>query len=131
MTDTDVLPSLIAALREEIDHKDTINRNLSECNARIDELESQILKLMKPEHGAAIEKMTAAGLTVFPRMKWRARYEPEKWPDIVRWAIDNDQLHIVQRRLTDSRVQDLIDSGVVLPDGLTTEAYPELGTRRG
>jgi len=38
--------------------------------------------------------------------------------------------YLIQRRLNDSKVLELVDNGVPLPDGLTIEGYDDLAFRR-
>lgn len=60
----------------------------------------------------------------------RARYDPEAWPETQKWLIEHDYGHVIQRRLNDRAVVELLDQGVELPDGLSVEAYPKLSIRR-
>lgn len=77
-----------------------------------------------------VDKASAHGITVSIREKWRAKYTPELWPGVVEWAITHGHSHIVQRRLTDAAVMELVDNGVILPDGLSVESFKDLDVRR-
>jgi len=118
------LIGLYARLDAEVDERDVITSRLIDQR---EECRTAIMRLMVAQ---GTEKASAAGLTVSTREKFRARYEPDKWPDIVRWAVESGNDHIVQRRLTDAKVLELIDNGVPLPDGLGVEAFTALDVRR-
>lgn len=120
------LDEKIALLKAAIDEGDRINALKSENHAVREALEREILEQLKDD-----DKMSHAGLTVYRKEKPRATYQPEKWDAIAAWAMETGNMHIIQRRLTDSRVEDLVQNGVPLPDGLAIEYVPELGTRRG
>jgi hypothetical protein len=76
------------------------------------------------------DKASAHGLTASIQIKDRAKYNPADWPSIVRWAVESGNDHIVQRRLTDAKVVELIRNGVSLPWGLTVESYRDIRVTR-
>ena len=59
-----------------------------------------------------------------------ARYDPDKWHDVVKWCLDNDLLDVIQRRMTASKLQSLAEDGVALPDGLWLESIDNVSFRR-
>lgn len=67
--------------------------------------------------------------TVTVKEKLRAAYDPEKWHDIVKWAWDTNNAHIVQRRLTDAKVVELIENDIELPEGLRLDPYTAVSIR--
>ncbi len=125
------LTDKIAALREGLDEMDRINSEKSARQKKNDELEADILKDMA-DQGMVNDgdKMTACGLTVTRQDKQRAAYDPDKWADVVRWAVATGNDHIIQRRLTDKKVVDLVENGIALPEGLRIDIVTELSTRR-
>lgn len=122
---------LLRELRAVRDQRDDLNSQLSALTEKDEALQARIKAAMTAQElnkdGA---KVSGEGLTATWREKWRATYVPEKWPDIVRWAIDNGCDYIIQRRLTDAKVMSIVDSGGTLPDGLSVEAYTALDIRR-
>ena len=126
------LAELLAEKRAVRDRIDNLNELLSGHIAEDAALNEKILSAMTAQgmtgDGA---KLSAGGMTVTRRTKWRASYEPEKWEGVVRWALDSGHVGIFHRRLTDSRVMELFDSGIGLPDGLSVKSYPALDFRKG
>lgn len=57
-------------------------------------------------------------------------YDPERWDELLKWAVDTNNGHIVQRRITDSRVWQLASEGVELPDGLELDTVRIVRPRR-
>lgn len=135
MTDTETttpsLSDLIGLYRKGLDEMDRINAERSAQQKRNDELEWQVRQAMT---AAGLvnkgDKMTACGLTVFIQEKIRDKYDPARWPSIVEWAVRTGNIHIIQRRLTATKISELIDAGVEMPEGLGVEFYHDLGTRR-
>jgi hypothetical protein len=120
----DVLENLRAVidLRERLA---ALDRDLS---ARKQTLE---LALIQHHESSGVDSLSGGGVSVsFDDHAMRARYDPDRWEDIVRWAVATNNLHCIQRRLTDSRIEDLIAEGVALPDGLTLETYTRIAVRR-
>lgn len=72
------------------------------------------------------DKATACGLTASVLTKDRAKYDPAEWPNIVKWAVETGNDHIIQRRMTDAKVVELVRNGVALPWGLGVESYKEV-----
>lgn len=122
---------LLASLREIRDQKDAINAQLKKLNEREAEAERAIL-----------DAMTAAGLTApgqavkaacgsaTRHVKWRAAYDPERWPQVVEWCCNQGRTDLIQRRLTDAKIMELVDSGTTLPEGMTVQPFEELYFRR-
>ena len=126
-----MLNDLLSQYRAEKDRQDELNAQLADSRAKADGLERQIMARMK-DAGLDSDgsKVSHDGLTVTLRHKFRATYDPAKWTDIVRWAIDTHNEHIIQRRLSDRPVLELLDSGEKFPDGLTVSTYEDLDFRR-
>lgn len=124
------LTDKIATLRAGLDEMDRINALKSKQQKANDYLEADILKDMA-EQGMDKDgdKVSACGLTVTRAEKQRATYSPDKWMEIGQWAFEQG-IPLIQRRLNDKVVRDLIESGVALPEGLGVEFYTELSTRR-
>lgn len=107
---------------------------LEECEAQsksaralLADMEMDIQSKMKD---LGIESASEDGVSVTTKTKWRAKYEPELWGDIVKWAASSGLDYVVQRRLNDAKIMELVDNGVPLPQGLTVESYNDLAFRR-
>jgi hypothetical protein len=88
-------------------------------------------KLLDYHESSGLESLSGGGLSVsFDDSAMRAKYEPDKWPQLLAWAAQTGNEHIIQRRLTDSRVLDLVKSGVALPEGLGLESYVKISIRK-
>lgn len=119
--------SMAARFKELQDRKDELQAQLKEVNKDIEEAEHQIGEYMAAE---SLDKLSANGITLYYKDKARARYEPEKWGELVAWAVRVGRTDLVQRRLSDAKVLELMDSGQEMPDGLTVEFYKSLEFRR-
>lgn len=93
----------------------------------LNDIEADIQRKME-EMG--IESVAQDGVNLTLRKKWRAKYEPELWGDIVKWAASSGLDYVVQRRLNDAKIMELVDNGIALPQGLTVESYNDLAFRR-
>ncbi len=126
-----MLNDLLTQYRAEKDRQDELNAQLADSRAKADGIERRIMDAMK---NAGLDsdgsKVSHDGLTVTLRHKFRASYDPAKWSAIVRWAIDTNNEHIIQRRLSDRPVLELLDNGEQFPDGLTVSTYEDLDFRR-
>lgn len=125
--ETQSIGELLAAFRAAQDHKDDCDSALKRAREACDVLELRIRLAMESQ---GTEKTSAHGVTASIVTKWRAKYTPEKWGDLVKWAAHNGYDYLIQRRLTDSKVMELVDNGVELPDGLSVESYKDINFRR-
>lgn len=134
MIETQTQPKLADLLAEYkciLDRKDELTTQMSGIHAAASDLEHRIMQAMEANgQDNDGDKVTANNITVTVKQKWRAKYLPERWADVVKWAVDNGYDHIVQRRLSDGKVMELVDNGVTLPDGLTVEPYKDIDFRR-
>lgn len=126
-TTTTTLGELIAEFRTAIDAHEEADRAAKDLRAKRDDCERRVMTAME---NAGLEKTNAAGLSLSVVQKFRARYEPEKWQSLMRWAVDTGHEYLIQRRLTDTKVMELVDAGEPLPEGLSVEPYKDLNFRR-
>jgi hypothetical protein len=124
---TPSLGELVAELRSIKDRKDGLNAELSGLNKREDEIEYAIMDTLT---AAGLAKATTDAGTVSKSTKWRAKYDPEKWADIFKWAAARDRTDLIQRRTSDAKIMELVDAGEALPDGLTVESFEQISFRR-
>jgi hypothetical protein len=128
MIATRTMQNVLGELREVIDERERLATADRELSKRREALERELLAF---HEDSGLDSLAGAGLSVsFDAAAMRAKYEPERWADIVRWAVTTGHDHIIQRRLTDAKVLDLIENGVELPPGLTVENYTKLSVRR-
>lgn len=121
------ISDLATILRAAIDRKEELNQLVKEQSQIIDECEFAICKMMDEQ---GIEKTTASGMSLSRVSKPRATYVPDKWESVMKWCVENGHEYLIQRRLTDKKVEGLIVAGVELPEGLGLEYVDELSTRR-
>jgi len=105
------------------EHKDSINL----LTERKESLEWELRKISE-ETGLDDFKTDSSNIKVGEKMV--ARYEPDKWHDVVKWCLDNDLLDVLQRRMTASKLQSLAEDGVALPDGIWLESIDKVSFRR-
>ena len=97
------------------------------ARALLDDMETDINAKM---HELGIESAAEDGVSISIKTKWRARYDPDLWADIMKWAATNGVSYILQRRLNDAKIMELVDNGIALPEGLSVESYQDLAFRR-
>lgn len=120
--------AVLAELREVIDERERLAQEDRTLAKRRERLEGELLSF---HESSGLDSLSGAGLSVhFDSAAMRCKYEPDRWTEIVRWAVESGNDFIIQRRLTDTKVLDLVENGVELPPGLTLESYTKLGIRR-
>lgn len=118
---------LLADLRGVVDTRELIAEQDKELYARETTLKLTLQRKAQ-EQGVPGFKSEAGAFSCSEEM--RAKYDPEQWDAIVKWAVESGNQHIIQRRMTDARVKALMVEGVAFPDGLTLEAYIKTSFRR-
>jgi phage shock protein A len=117
----------LTRLRAVRDEMEGLNSELSKLESEKSQLEAA---LMHAHEEQGVDSFKGGGLTVSFAQAFRAKYEPEKWTSIVKWAVETGNEHLIQRRLTDTKVVELVDGGIALPDGLNLEGYTKISVRR-
>lgn len=121
------LGDLIRAWKEQKEAVEDLERKAKMERSLLVDIETDIESKMKE---LGIESASEDGVSVSTKTKWRAKYEPELWGDIVKWAASSGLDYVVQRRLNDAKIMELVDNGIALPQGLTVESYNDLAFRR-
>lgn len=122
---------ICADMRRVLDQIDEHNAAISKLNADKANLQREALAYMEAQGLTSDgDKINANGVTLTRADKWRVEYDPEKWPDTMKWAIDSGYGHIVQRRLSVAPILELADRNVPLPDGIKLVPYTDLSHRR-
>jgi len=128
MTETHTISGVLKNMRALRDEREVLNDRDREIGTQLQSLERELLQY---HEATGLLKIAGDGMSVsFDPDALRAKYEPEKWKEVVAWAVASGNEHIIQRRLTDSKVVDLIASGIPLPDGLSVETYTKMNIRR-
>ncbi len=113
-------------------------RVLSDRLDRIKHLEKQaneeweMLEKFAADESArsGVGKWAAGGVTLSVEKDFRVSYDPEKWDDLLRWAVETGNTAIVQRRMGETAVKALIDSGQGQPVGVKLSVYDKVSVRR-
>ena len=115
-------------LRQCLDLRDA----LASMDKLLAEVRSKSEKaLLDYQEMMGVSRLATDGLTVsFDPNALRAKYDPEKWDGVMKWAVETGNTHIIQRRLTDARVEELIRLKTALPEGLSVETYTKISVRR-
>lgn len=113
-------------LRTAIDEREVLRARDRELSDEIGQIERQLDDYSKA-HG--LDNFKGGGMSVSFKEAFRAKYEPEKWDGVLKWAVETGNTFIVQRRLTDAKVEELAMT-CGLPDGLGIESYRKIYTRR-
>jgi hypothetical protein len=117
----------LKAIREKRAELDRVRKDLWPQHEAI------VAKLVELHQQTGNDKISVKGVLAvgFDDQAMRAKYDPEKWPGIVKWAGETGNEHILQRRITDAKVVDLVANGVALPDGLSLEQFVKVSIRKG
>jgi len=119
---------LLAELRAVIDRREVLAGQDKSLAERKSQLEHQLLAFHEE---TGLEKLSGAGMSIgFDTSAMRTKYDPEKWREVLKWALDTGNDYIIQRKLTDSRVIELVKQGVALPTGLSLEPFVKMSVRR-
>lgn len=130
-TTTKTLSEWIADLRKIRDGKDQINAALSDLNKLERETEIGLLAAMEAAGlGKPGDKASSADGTAIRQQKWRAKYDPAKWPDFFKWCAEHDRSDLIQRRTSDAKLMEIQDQGQPFPPGVEMEPYTDLLFRR-
>lgn len=120
--------TLLAELRSLSDQIDELEKQKKTLEERWDEIEHDLLAFHKT---TGLGSISGGGMSIsFDDAAMRARYDPDKFAEVMKWAAENDCTYIIQRRFSDAKVLELVDAGVALPDGLNLENYCKVSIRR-
>lgn len=118
---------LLTELRGIVDEREELSARDSVLSSRKAEIENE-LRHKAAEQGVSKFDNDLIGVSFSSDMRFK--YDPAKWPDVVKWAVETDNLQIIQRRMTDAQIKSLLVEGVALPDGLTPDPYVKISVRR-
>jgi hypothetical protein len=121
------LGELVEAYRVMLAERDALNAVEKQVNQAIDTLQT-VLRAKIDEAG--LDKVSGNGISVWLDEQAIVKIDPDKWEDIVDSLAESGKSYLIQKRITASKLQDLIDAGEVLPEGLTLDSLPTLKHRR-
>jgi hypothetical protein len=109
----------------------TLLDSIGDVEKRLNEIRAGIKdEFIRRSSVEGIEKFSGDGLTITVRDKSIVKYDPEKWDDILKALVAGGYGYCVHRRLSEGKVQELMDSGVRLPDGIAFDSIKEVSHRR-
>jgi len=117
-------------IEEFADIVDQIQEHKDSINLLTEQKESLEWELRKISEETGLDDFKTDRINIKVGEKMVARYEPDKWHDVVKWCLDNDLLDVLQRRMTASKLQSLAEDGVALPDGIWLESIDKVSFRR-
>ena len=123
-----MIGELLDELRRIIDAREALAAQDRPLATRRAEIEKEIL-----DHATAsgLQQFATDDLSVTVDLHaMRCRYDPERWDELMKWAVGLERCDLIQRRLNDAKILDLIDNGMALPDGLSVETYGKVSARR-
>lgn len=119
---------LLGELFEVTNLIDDLNEKFSAAYARRKEIENRLVEL---HNATGLSSLSNEQISVsFTPNTPRAVPNPEDWDNIHKWFVENGYGYCVHRRLSDSKVMELLTSGVELPKGLDFEFYTKVSFRR-
>ncbi len=119
--------AMLTELRSIVDQSDALNDQLSALSERKREIERGLIAFSED---SGLTSFATEGMSITVKEKTRAKYDPERWEELVGWAVANDKTYLIQRRLTDAKVVDMVDNGEPLPEGLSLEPFAQVIYRR-
>ena len=120
---------LAVELRAILDEMDITNATLKGLRERKDNILFQVQKVME-EVGIDSAKSNEAGLSLSIKEELVADYDPEKFEEIFKWCSDQNRYDFIQRRMSNAKIREYVESGGGLPEGLTLSPITKVGFRR-
>lgn len=117
----------LAELRSLSDEIDSHTAALKNLNQRWDELERF---LEEQGETLGLRSFSDGGITASLTTDLRVSYDPAQWDGLLKWAIETGNTGVVQRRLGDRVLKDLLDAGQAIPPGITFHPYTKVSIRR-
>lgn len=117
---------LCDAYRSILGELDECRAQEKQLNSRKSELQSEVLRRCDAE---SIDKLAGDGITLTVREKPFVKIEGD-WDQIVKALAESGHSYLIQRRVSAGKLQEEMDSGLRLPDGVSIETVREVGHRR-
>lgn len=98
----------LAEMRRLLDEKERHNAELSEINKAIAKIENRISDYCEK---VGVDQIKVDGvLSVSVKKTLRIGYDKDRWDSLVEWAAATGNHHIVQRRISERPVKELMDT---------------------
>ena len=120
----------LADMRRLLDDKERLNAELSDINKAIGKIESRLSDYCEK---VGVDQIKADGvLSVSVKKTLRIGYDKDNWDALVEWAATTGNHHIVQRRISERPVRELMDTlGDDFPAHLFTyDEYSKVSHKR-
>jgi hypothetical protein len=104
---------------------------IGEAEKRLNTLRSTMKEeFVRRSSVEGVEKFSGEGITITVKDKSIVKYDPEKWDGILKALVEGGYGYCVHRRLSEGKIQELMDAGIRLPDGLAFDSIKEVSHRR-
>ena len=123
------IDQLAVELRAVLDEMDITNAKLKGLRGRKDSILFQVQSVME-EVGIDSAKSNEAGLSLSIKEELVAEYDPQKFEEIFKWCSDQNRYDFIQRRMSNAKIREYVESGGGLPEGLTLSPITKVGFRR-
>lgn len=120
----------VKALRELLDARDELNAQLKENGNAIRQIEDRLTDYCEK---VGVDQVKVDGvLSLSIKDELRISYDKDNWDGLIRWAADTGNIHIVQRRISEKPIKELMSTlGDNFPAHLFKyDEYKKVSTRR-
>lgn len=117
---------LCDAYREVLSELDEHRAAEKQLNSRKSELQFEVLRRCDSE---SIDKLSGSGITLSVREKPVVKINGD-WDEIVKALTESGHSYLIQRRVSAGKLQEEMDNGLRLPEGVSIEIIREIGHRR-
>lgn len=98
----------LTEMRRLLDDKERLNAELSDINKEIAKIERRLSEYCEK---VGVDQIKADGvLSVTVKKILRIGYDKDRWNNLVEWAASTGNTHIVQRRISERPVMELMDT---------------------
>jgi len=117
----------LAELRELMDRIESLNTQLASLKKQRAAVEARIKRQAESD---GLTSYSSDNITVSVRDDLVAGYDPDHWPELIRWAVSTNNEHVIQRRLSTKPICEIAANGTPLPDFIRLESVTRLNVRR-
>ena len=110
-----------------IDEREKVAARDKELSKRKTELEREILAISERD---GVNQFANEYISITVNEDARATYDPELWEGIVKWAVESNNIGLLYRQMSSAKLKAMIEEGVALPPGLSTEPFKKVAYRR-
>ena len=96
--------------KELLNERTRLKTEIKNLNAQLTEVETQLIQYLEQ---AEVESVTVEGHRI--SVSSRTYYSPENWDSVFAWIVKTNSPFILQKRLNNSIVADLIEAGEEIP----------------